>query len=169
MLESHPMATRAETIATNGLIDGYAGNTQPQKETLGGLQFNTSQVLTEDSSYFDLWLKEPEIGMGMETAMTKEDGLGRQYAGGIIANDKALHELGISKKQIIQQLKVFITNIGDKTRLYLNCPPILDGRWTYKYEIHEHDEDLNLVIAKETILYDTTKVFVHRFQILPVK
>ena len=163
------MATKAETFATQGLTEGYTGTNSAKPMVLGEIPFNSAQIHDGNSKYFDLWLRGVKIGVGTEVILTDEDNLGRQYSGGIVASEKQLKMLGITAKQIIEMLKVFINNLTTKTRFFQECPPIVDGKWTYKYEITYRDEDTGVVNTKESMLYGETLVFVHNFQLTPIK
>lgn len=163
------MVSKTEQVATKGLIAGYAGKTQSDKLELGGFGFRTSQYQEGEEKYFDHWLRGARIGMGMEAAEGGDEQLGRQYAGGVLLSNEQLSELETSEQEIIDQLKGFIRELGDETRLFRNCGPVAHGKWVYEYEVLLWDSDLELVAAKETIKYKEQKVFVHIFQILPLK
>jgi len=154
------MASNNNDIAqalTKGLLAGYGGQTEFKTVSRGGFSLKSSHYQGKDIVYHDEWTN----GGGQEIVKLKNKTFTRVYAGG--ANDKT-----VSTDLIIQKLIYFIKNLGLKTRLFSDVQ-LSDGDWRYSYRILDQNQDLNITVGKEIIIFQNQIVFTHFFVLSPVK
>lgn len=161
--------SKATELLTGGLSNGYAGKTEIKTIDRGGLAFKQSRYVNESTggTYHDEWLSA-RTGGGQELADAGEEKITRLYAGGVISPEE-LEKLGITKKDVIGYLIKKVGELGNKTRLFEDCTPGPDGDWQYVYKITDRIESVELTRALETINYKGVQVFVHGFEICPVR
>ncbi|MBI2310579.1 hypothetical protein HYU90_02010 [Candidatus Collierbacteria bacterium] len=156
-------------LLTEGLSKGYAGKTKIETVVRGGFKFKQSRYVDESTGgiYHDEWLSA-RTGGGQELAVIGEEKVTRLYAGGVISPDQ-LEKLGITKKDVIGYLIRKVGELGNKTRLFEDCTPAPDGDWQYVYKVTDKIESVGLTRALETINYKGVQVFVHGFEICPIR
>lgn len=161
--------SKATELLTEGLSKGYTGKTKIETVVRGGFIFKQSHYIggSEDGTYHDEWLPT-RTGGGQELADTGEEKVTRLYAGGVVASEQ-LEKLGITKKEVIGYLIRKVGELGNKTRLFEDCHPDPDGDWQYVYKITDRIESVDLTRSLETINYKGVGVFVHGFEICPIK
>lgn len=156
-----------ETTFTQGLQEGYAGG-KPQSIDRGGFQGKTSHVkLSDEAIYHDEWFTPEYSGGGQELIKVGDVMFTRLYGGGT-PDPHLLEELGITTKDVGRYLKATISKLGEKTRLFDDCPPVKDGEWMYKYVITSNDRSARLTTGLETIQYQLTPVHLHAFILCPL-
>jgi hypothetical protein len=154
-----------EDALTQGLTSGYAGKTVFTSIQRASFDFQSSHLETETLRYHDEWLNAHNGG-GQELVQAQAEKATRLYAGGIPSAEK-LAELGITGEQIISFLVKVISENPGQTRLRFPFSAE-DGSWSYRYEILDTTESIELTIAKETISYNGEIVFVHGFLLSPI-
>jgi hypothetical protein len=161
--------SKGTELLTEGLSRGYAGKTKIEAIDRGGLAFKQSRYVDEftGGTYHDEWLSA-RTGGGQELAANGEEKVTRLYAGGVISPDQ-LEKLGITKKDVIGYLIRKVGELGNKTRLFEDCTPDPDGDWQYVYKVTDKIESIELTRALETINYKGVQVFVHGFEICPIR
>lgn len=161
--------SKATELLTEGLSRGYAGKTEIETVDRGGFKFKRSRYTDEATGkiYRDEWLAA-RTGGGQELAVAGEEKITRLYAGGVISPEQ-LEKLGIAEKEVIGYLIKKVGELGNKTRLFEDCTPASDGDWQYVYKITDRIESVGLTRALETINYKGVQVFVHGFEICPIK
>lgn len=154
-----------QAILTLGLQKGFGGDTNMTKADRAGFAITASHF--EDTIdgqpvvYHDEWAAS-RAGGGQELVRVAEQQYTRVYAGGTIS-DEALARLGISEQDVMAFLMKMIQQLGDKTRLAADCPPVTDGDWRYQYTVQEQLDEIPLTVGKEEIRYKGDMVFVHWF------
>jgi hypothetical protein len=168
------MASASETAQreiaealTEGLLAGFAGGTSFTTVKRGIFPIQSSGVKTHNINYEDQWLKS-RTGGGQELVKVGTRQFTRLYAGGVIELEK-LEEFGITEIDVTTFLKSVLQEQRTNVRLFENCKAIVRGDWSYSYEIVSESSSVALVIAKETINFKSTEVFVHAFLLCPVK
>jgi len=161
--------SKGTELLTEGLSKGYAGKTKIETIDRGGLAFKQSRYVDEATgkTYHDEWLSA-RTGGGQELAVIGEEKITRLYAGGVIS-PKQLEKLGITEKEVIGYLIKKVEELGNKTRLFEDCAPAPDGDWQYVYKVTDKIESVGLTRALETITFKGAQVFVHGFEICPIK
>jgi len=161
--------SKGTELLTEGLSKGYAGKTKIETIYRGGFKFKRSGHIDESTGgiYHDEWLSA-RTGGGQELAIIGEEKITRLYAGGVISPDQ-LEKLGITKKDVIGYLIRKVGELGNKTRLFEDCIPAPDGDWQYVYKITDRIESVELTRALEAINYKGVRVFVHGFEICPIR
>lgn len=161
--------SKGTELLTEGLSNGYAGKTEVETVDRGGFKFKRSRYADEATrkTYHDEWLSA-RTGGGQELASVGEEKVTRLYAGGVISPEQ-LEKLGITKKDVIGYLIKKVGELGNKTRLFEDCTPAPDGDWQYVYKITDRIESVELTRALEAINYKGIQVFVHGFEICPIK
>ncbi len=154
-----------EDLLTHGLVQGFAGGTEIKLQN-GGL-FKTSRLKISGGNYNDTWT-DSRIGGGHEIAKFNGKLLLRQYAGGTLSEEE-LKVLGIAQSDVMAFLKKQLIENGEKTRLYDNCTPDIDGHWRYSYRVEEQLGYIPLTVGKEVIEYQGAPVFLHMFFICPIE
>lgn len=160
------MTKTVEDALTQGLTSGYAGNTLFTPLKRAGFNLESSHLETGTLLYHDEWLNGHNGG-GQELVRNGEEKATRLYAGGVPAGEK-LAEIGITVEEIIGFLVTVISKNPGQTRL--RTPFSLQhGNWSYRYEILDTTENIDLTIAKESIFYNDEVVFVHGFLLSPIR
>ncbi len=161
--------SKGTELLTEGLSRGYAGKIKIETVVRGGFKFKRSRYVDEATgkTYHDEWLSA-RTGGGQELAANGEEKITRLYAGGVISPDQ-LEKLGTTKKEVIGYLIRKVGELGNKTRLFEDCIPAPDGDWQYAYKITDRIESVGLTRALETINYQGVQVFVHGFEICPIR
>lgn len=166
-------------LLTLGLQKGFGGETEFAQSDRAGFSISVSHL--EDAAgdadgnvgsgqpaiYHDEWAAD-RAGGGQELVRVGEQQFTRVYAGGTISLE-ALAAVGITKADVMPFLIKMITELGDKTRLEADCPPIQDGDWQYEYTVKERLPEIPLTTGKEVISYKGEVVFVHWFLMCPVE
>jgi hypothetical protein len=158
------MKKRITDALTKGLLAGYGGKTKFDKLTRGGFEMSSSHFYDGKITYHDEWTNNG----GQEIVKTGKKMFTRVYAGGAPAKE-VLEKLGISEKQVIENLIERIKELGDKTRLFENCIAKNKNDWDYEYKILDDDKDTEIVTGKEIIRYKNKVVFIHVFVLSLVK
>lgn len=168
------MATAAEIAQkeiaealTEGLLAGFAGGTSFTTVKRGIFPVQSSGLKTHNINYEDQWLKT-RTGGGQELVKVGTRQFTRLYAGGVIEHEK-LEEFGLSEFDVTNFLKSVLQEQRINVRLFQNCKAIVRGDWSYSYEIVSESSSIALVIARETINFKGTEVFVHAFLLCPVR
>lgn len=156
-----------EEILTKGLQEGYAGGTQVKKVKRGSFTLKSSHLEEDGKEYHDEWAAD-RVGGGQELIKVGGKKYTRVYAGGTILEEE-LKKLGIEKKDVTGKLKEFITEYGNKNRLYKDFSPEPEGDWRYKYKIIDKEDNIPVTTGKESIFYKDTLVFVHLLTLCPVE
>ncbi|MDD2224628.1 MAG: hypothetical protein PHP97_00500 [Candidatus Shapirobacteria bacterium] len=149
---------------TAGLVAGYGGKTEFIKTDRGGFTVKSSHFQNGEVIYHDEWTK----GGGQEIVKIGEESFTRVYAGGV-ADKEVLEKLGITHEEVISNLMNKIQKLGEKTRLFNNCPADLENDWKYEYKILDQDDQILITTGKETIRYKDELVFTHVFVLSPIK
>jgi hypothetical protein len=148
---------------TAGLLAGYGGKTQFSSVTRGPFELKSSHFESGDIVYHDEWTN----GGGQEIIKTGDSMYTRVYAGGVI-NSENLQKLGITHKDVINNLISRIQQLGENTRLFADCKAeVIDG-WDYEYKILDNQTEIPVTTGKEVISYQGQTVFVHVFVLSPI-
>ena len=91
----------------------------------------------------------------------------RVYAGGTLTKEE-LEKMGLTKKDVIGKLVLFVNQLGDKTRLDEEAE-VFEGDWKYTYKVMKVVEEIPVSVGEEEIRYNDKLVFVHYHIISPVK
>ena len=153
-----------EEALTHGLKSGYGGQTQFQSIDRGGFPLKSSHLKEGNTVYHDEWTD----GGGQELVRVGDRQYTRLYAGGTVG-DEVLTSLGITKKDIIDELKRVILEQGNNTRLHQSCHPAPNNAWAYSYMVLDIDPNVPITIAKESIAFNGRVVFIHDFLLCPIK
>lgn len=163
----------SESILTKGLLANYArepgSGFESKKVIRAGFPVETGELKFEDGSlYHDEWTAN-RTGGGQELVKNSEGKtFTRLYAGGTIALEE-LKSLGLTKKDVTNYLKTKLSELGNKTRLFLPLSPEADAHWQYAYEIKEVLDKIPLTVGRESISYKGRTVFVHYMLLCPVE
>ncbi len=149
---------------TTGLINGYGGKTDFNKINRGGFDLKSSHFESEDLIYHDEWTNAG----GQEIVKVGKDSFTRVYAGGV-ADEEILKKLGITHQEVLANLVSKIQQLGEKTRLFNDCPVNTENDWQYEYKILDKDDQISVTVGKETIKYKNQLVFIHVFVLSPIK
>jgi len=152
---------------TAGLLAGYGGKTEFSRTNRGGFSLKRSHLEDDGGVYHDEW-PPGRTGGGQELVTVGGERYTRLYAGGVMDEEK-LKERGVGEKEVIAYLKRKILELGEKTRLEVDCLPEPDGDWRYSYQVIERMEALDMIVGREAIEYTEETVFVHFFLLCPVK
>jgi hypothetical protein len=147
-----------------GLVAGYGGETEFKKNIRGTFETMSSHFEKEGVIYHDEWID----GGGQEIVRSEGELFTRVYAGGTISEEK-LNNLGTNKEAVINYLISKIKELGDKTRLFSDCPMISNGDWSYEYKVIDNEEALEITVGKEIIRYKNEIVFIHCFVLSEAK
>jgi len=161
------MNTDVSQALTTGLLAGFGGKSKFESTSRGGFKMTSSHFEEESITYHDEWFPGSNGG-GQELVQTQNGMFTRLYAGGVIEEDK-LVKLGISEKEVIDELIRRIQELGSATRLLVNSNPNSNGHWGYSYTILDSNPNVQMTMAKEVITYDNTVVFIHGFLLSPLK
>jgi hypothetical protein len=159
-----------QQLLTLGLQKGFGGQTEITQSNRAGFSISVSHL--EDAAegmpvvYHDEWAAD-RAGGGQELVRVGEQQFTRVYAGGTVSL-AALAAAGITKADVMAFLIKMITQLGDKTRLEADCPPIQDCDWQYEYTVKERLPEIPLTTGKEVISYKGEVVFVHWFLLTEV-
>ena len=149
---------------TAGLVAGYGGKTEFIKKERGGFVVKSSHFQNGEMIYHDEWTK----GGGQEIVKIGEESFTRVYAGGVV-DKEVLEKLNITHDDVISSLMNKIQKLGEKTRLFADCPADLENDWNYEYKILDQDDQISVTTGKETIKYKDQLVFSHVFVLSPIK
>jgi len=155
-----------------GLQRGFAGELehgQKVRHGWGKVDFSHMVDVVDGKTvvYQDEWVGD-RAGGGQELLTVDGVNFTRVYAGGTV-NHEGLEKLGIKKREVIMFLKNQILEHGEKIRLFSDHDSELQGKWKYSYKILFSDSEIGVTMAKESILYDDTLVFVHGVLLSPVE
>lgn len=161
--------SKVTELLTSGLSKGYTGQTKAETVIRGGFVLEKSHYVDRSTggTYHDEWLPT-RTGGGQELAIAGEEKITRLYAGGVISPEQ-LEKLGITEKDVVSYLIKKVGELGNKTRLFEDCAPAPDGDWQYVYKITDRIESVVLIRSLETINYKGVQVFVHGFEICPIR
>lgn len=151
---------------TKGLLTGYAGG---KVETINrsGFTGKASHVeLPDGQTYHDEWFAN-HSGGGQELVQVGDSLFTRLYAGGT-PDEQTLSSLGISADAVGAYLKRKITELGEDTRLFVNCNPEPDNEWQYEYKVTGTYTETNVLTSLESIRYKGSIVHHHAFILCPV-
>jgi hypothetical protein len=158
--------TTIKTALTQGLLAGYAGETECKKITRGGFELLQSHFEKDGIIYHDEWLPA-RTGGGQELVEIDGNKYARFYAGGVV-DDSQLNNLGISASDVITTLINKIKQLGSATRLDEDCIPESESAWQYQYVVENVQPEFGLLTAKETLSYKQAVVFIHYFILVQV-
>jgi hypothetical protein len=161
------MSMNIQKGLTAGLLSGYAGKSQFSEVIRGIFPLKQSHVEEGDLIYHDEWL-DAKKGGGQEIIQVGDARFTRLYAGGVIHEDE-LKRIGITEDQVITFLIETIQREKENTRLFQDCCPKTQGRWSYSYTIIQTIESISLTIGVERINVDGNEVFMHAFLLCPVE
>lgn len=162
------MKEKISKALTEGLLSGYAGKGEISEVKRANLLGFSSHLETEEAIYHDEWFVPGYLGGGQEMIKVGDQMFTRLYGGGT-PDPEYLKSLGISVKEVGAYLKEKITELGDQTRLFVDCQPEVDGDWQYRYIVLENEDSMGVIIAKEEIFYQGKKVHLHPFILSPIK
>lgn len=163
------MSGKIELLLTDGLIEGYAGKGSVNRITRAGFEGKTSHHPINNGIYHDEWFTPSYLGGGQELGRVDDEAITRLYGGGT-PNPEYLNSLGITVKDVGNYLKRKILELGNKTRLFIDCHPKPDGDWQYIYSILQKDPHIPIFLASESIIYQKIhRVHWHPFIISPIK
>ena len=151
---------------TNGLIAGYAGETNFSKIERGGFPFKSSHLEKDGLIYHDEWLAS-RVGGGQEIIAVEGLQFTRLYAGGVV-DEEELAALGTNIEEVINFLKKTIIELSEQTRLFNNCQLRPNNDWFYSYTVIDHDQTPSITTAREQIFFKNRVVFVHIFTLCPI-
>ncbi|OGM32466.1 hypothetical protein A2803_03275 [Candidatus Woesebacteria bacterium RIFCSPHIGHO2_01_FULL_44_21] len=155
-------------ILTKGLLSGYINDTNVLTTERGAFLFSSSDYRGPEGNYHDEWIGK-RSGGGQEIVQAGDKRYTRLYAGGTL-DDETLLQLGITRKQISEFRTEAIEKGLDQTRLetVFNYESE-DRKWLYGYDIESDEQEFNLMIGREQILYNEEIVFLHKFLLTPVE
>jgi len=151
-------------VLTTGLIAGYGGKTEFTKVNRGGFELESSHFQDGEIIYHDEWTNNG----GQELVTVNGESFTRLYGGGV-TNPEILKSLNIIEKDVANNLKERIIELGDKTRLFSDFKAETKNNWDYEYIILDRNEEINVTTGKETISFKNQPVFIHVFILSPIK
>lgn len=161
------MDNGSKKILAKGLLEGYVGKTVRGSVTRAGFELATSGYEGPEGKYRDEWAADFNGG-GQELAVTpRGEKTTRVYAGGTLSKEE-LGKMGLTKKDVIGKLVLFIKQLGDKTRLDEEAEAF-EGDWKYTYQVLRKVEEIPLVLGAEEIRYKNSLVFIHFHVLSPIK
>ncbi len=153
-------------VLTKGLLAGFAGG-KPKEVVRGNFTGKVSEPDLDDGIYHDEWFTGFRSGGGQELVSIGENKFTRLYAGGTVKKG-ILEKLGTSEGEVGSYLVGKINELGDRTRLFEDCIPEVDGDFQYSYRITSRDEEIGVTTGVEKINYKDTTVFIHAFILSPI-
>jgi len=160
------MKIESKKILTKGLLQGYVGKTVQGSVDRAGFSLKTSDYSGSEGVYHDEWAADFNGG-GQELTLTPNgEKATRVYAGGTLAKEE-LEKLGLTKKDVIGKLVLFINKLGDGTRLDANAGAE-EGPWKYTYKVLKSVKEIPVDLGEEQIRYEGQLVFVHYHILSPV-
>lgn len=161
------MDNGSKKILAKGLLEGYVGKTIRGSITRAGFELATSDYEGPEGKYHDEWVADFNGG-GQELTITPSgEKATRVYAGGIPSKE-VLEKMGLTKKDVIGKLVLFVNQLGDKTRLDEEAEAF-EGDWKYSYKVLRKVEEIPLDLGAEEIRYNDSLVFIHFHILSPVK
>ena len=154
-------------LLTNGLVQGYAGKEIGNVER-SGVQGKVSHIEFPEGVYHDEWFVPHHLGGGQELVQVGEDQFTRLYAGGT-PDPKILEALGLTQKDVGRYLKRKIVELGDRTRLFVDCNLEADEEWQYDYKITSQNKEIPITTSLESITFKGNLVHIHAFIFCPLK
>ncbi len=161
------MDSKTQKLLTDGLIAGYAGQSELSDVIRSTFVGKQSDFSVGDGIYHDEWFAH-EIGGGQELVDAGGSKFTRLYAGGSL-EAKSVKSLGIAQQDISDFLKKQLIDLGGKTRLLDDCLPAPVGDWQYFYRILERHSSIPITTGRESITYKGTEVHIHQFMICCIK
>lgn len=162
------MARRVEDALTEGLLAGYAGQSESYQEMRDVFEMNVKHNEGDGYVYHDEWIAGEATGGGQELVRLGDGTMfTRLYAGGLLTEDK-LEKLGTDGDKVINFLKESLNKLGDQTRLFGDTEyESDDGSWKYTYAVPEIYGQV--IQGEEFIRYRGNVVFIHLFLLAPIK
>jgi len=160
------MKKESKDILAKGLMEGYVGKTVQGSVVRAGFNLKTSDYNGSEGIYHDEWAANYNGGGQELTVTLNGEKATRVYAGGTLAKEE-LEKLGLSKKDVIGKLVLFVNKLGDRTRLDGNAE-VEDGQWKYTYRVLKSVKEIPVDLGEEEIRYDGRLVFVHYHILSPV-
>lgn len=161
------MEKNSKDILSKGLLEGYVGKTVRGSAVRAGFNLKTSDYDGPEGKYHDEWDADYNGGGQELTATSSGEVATRVYAGGTLTKDK-LEALGLTKKDVIGKLVLFVNKLGDKTRLDEDAEVLEGEDWKYTYKVLRRVEEIPLDFGQEEIRYKNSLVFIHGHIISPV-
>ena len=147
----------SKAILAKGLLEGYVGKSVRGSVLRAGFNLETSDYNGPEGKYHDEWAADFNGG-GQEAT--------RVYAGGTLSADK-LQKLGLTKKDVIGKLILFVNKLQNGTRLDENAE-MAEEEWKYTYRVLKSVKEIPLDVGEEEIRFKENLVFVHFHIISPV-
>lgn len=161
------MEKGSKGILAKGLLEGYVGKTVRGATNRAGFELKTSDYEGVEGRYHDEWDADFNGG-GQELTLTPNGEVAtRVYAGGTLAKEE-LDKMGLTKKEVIGKLVLFVNQAGDKTRLDSDMELSEGEDWKYTYKVLRKVEEIPLDLGQEEIRYKDSLVFIHFHIISPV-
>ena len=161
------MEKNSKDILAKGLLEGYVGNTVRGSAVRAGFNLKTSDYEGTEGRYHDEWDADYNGG-GQELTVTPNGEVAtRVYAGGTLTKEK-LEALGLTKKEVIGKLVLFVNKLGDETRLDEDAEVSEGEDWKYTYKVLGKVEEIPLDLGQEEIRYKDSLVFIHFHILSPV-
>ena len=154
-------------ILTKGLLEGYAGKGIQGSDVRAGFNIKTSDYEGSEGKYHDEWAADINGGGQELTEAADGEKATRVYAGGTLSPVK-LQEFGLTKKDVIVKLVLFVNRLGNGTRLDEDAE-IEEGLWKYTYKVLKSVKEIPVDLGEEEIKYNDNLVFVHYHINSPVK
>jgi len=162
------MDERIKEILAKGLGEGYVGKSIRGETSRAGFDLETSDYQGPEGRYHDEWAAAHQNGGGQEMIETVNgEKATRVYAGGSLDEEK-LKGFGITGKDVIGKLILFVNRLESKTRLDQNAEST-DGEWIYTYKILKSVKEIPVEIGEEEIRFRGNLVFVHYHINSPVR
>lgn len=161
------MDKKIKAVLAKGLGEGYVGKSVRGKAVRTGFELETSDYQGPEGKYHDEWAAH-QNGGGQELVETANgEKATRVYAGGSLTEEK-LKELGLTDKDVIEKLVLFVNRLGDKTRQDQDSEST-EGDWTYTYKIIKSVKEIPVEVGEEEIRFRGNLVFVHYHINSPVR
>ncbi len=160
------MKPESKKILSKGLLEGYVGRTVQSTVVRAGFDLTTSDYQGLEGKYHDEWAADFNGGGQELTISQSGEKATRVYAGGTLTEGE-LGRLGITKKDVIGKLVLFVNKLGDGTRLDANAEAE-DGEWKYTYKVLKSVKEIPVDVGEEEIRYGDRLVFVHYHIVSPV-
>ncbi len=156
----------SKAILAKGLLEGYVGKSVRGSVLRAGFNLETSDYNGPEGKYHDEWAADFNGG-GQELTETESgEKATRVYAGGTLSADK-LQKLGLTKKDVIGKLILFVNKLQNGTRLDENAE-MAEEEWKYTYRVLKSVKEIPLDVGEEEIRFKENLVFVHFHIISPV-
>ena len=161
------MEKNSKDILSKGLLEGYVGKSVRGTTSRAGFELKTSDYSGQEGKYHDEWDADYNGG-GQELTVTPNGEVAtRVYAGGTLTKEK-LEALGLTKKEVIGKLVLFVNKLGDETRLDEDAEVSEGEDWKYTYKVLGKVEEIPLDLGQEEIRYKDSLVFIHFYILSPV-